>query len=100
MKLFVDDSREFPKWGYQCCRDADTAILMLSIMEFEYISLDYNLGRDCKSGLDILEWMYEHHVTVPKINIHSNHVIGREKMAAYCEEHFPNSEITTRMLPK
>ena len=35
MRLFVDDTREFPN-GYQCCRDANTAILMLSAMKFEY----------------------------------------------------------------
>lgn len=100
MRLFVDDTRAFPKWGYECARDYQTAVLFLSIMDFEYITLDYNLGSDRESGLDILIWMKEHNKFVPKINIHSNHVIGKEKMRAYCEEHFPDSELTMHMLPK
>ncbi len=100
MRLFVDDTRDFPKWGYECCRDADTAILLLSIMEFEHISLDYSLGSNCKNGLDILIWMHDNNIFVPEINIHSNHIFGRESMYEYCKENFPNSKITMRMLPK
>ena len=99
MRLFVDDTREFPKTGYNCCRDADTAILLLSIMRFEHISLDYSLGRG-KTGLDILVWMKEHNVYVPEINIHSDHSIGREKMREFCRENFPNTEVKMRMISK
>ena len=38
MKLFVDDTRDFPYEGYECCRDVKTATLLLSIMEFDFIS--------------------------------------------------------------
>lgn len=100
MRLFVDDTREFPKWGYECARDADSAILLLSIMKFEHISLDYTLGTNCKNGLDILIWMKENNVFVPEINIHSNHIFGKERMRDFCKENFPNSIITTRTLPK
>lgn len=100
MQLFVDDTREFPKCGYECCRDADTAILMLSTMHFDRISLDYSLGYGCKNGLDILIWMKEHNVHVPEINIHSNHIFGRERMYDYAIENFPGSRITMHMLPK
>ena len=99
-RIFVDDTREFPKWGYECCRDADSAILLLSIIEFENISLDYNLGSNCKTGLDILIWMKENNVFVPQINIHSNHIIGKERMYNFCKEHFPNTKVTMRTLPK
>lgn len=101
MRLFVDDTREFPKHGYECARDADTAIfLLLSIMKFEHITLDYSLGTNRKTGLDILIWMKENNVFVPEINIHSNHIFGREKMEKFCEENFPDSKVTTRTLPK
>ncbi len=100
MKLFVDDSREFPKAGYQCCRDADSAITLLSIMRFERISLDYSLGRNSKNGLDILVWMKEHDIFVPEICIHSNNVVGVEKMREYCKQNFPNSKLVVKMLPK
>jgi hypothetical protein len=39
MRLFVDDTREFPNHGYQCARDADAAIVLLSFMRFEHIFL-------------------------------------------------------------
>lgn len=95
MRLFVDDKRDFPKHGYECCRDADTAILLLSVMRFDHISLDYDLGND-KSGLDILMRMKEKNIFVPEINIHSDHITGREQMYNFCKENFPKSTITMR----
>ena len=100
MKLFVDDTREFPEHGYECCRDAETAMLLLSVLPFDYISLDYSLGMNCKNGLDLLMWIKEHRIVIPHINIHSNHVIGRERMYLYCKDNFPNTKVTMVMLPK
>ena len=99
MYLFVDDTREFPKSGFQCCRDYETAVLLLKALHFDSISLDYTLGSG-KNGLDILIWMKENNISVAHINIHSNHIIGKEKMREYCELNFPDSEITTVMLAK
>lgn len=99
-RLFVDDNREFPGMGYECVRSAEDAIFLLRIMKFDHISLDYNLGKGCKGGLDILIWMKANNVFVPEINIHSNHIFGRERMREYCEENFPDSKITMRTLPK
>lgn len=100
MRLFVDDTRAFPPAGYECCRSAESAKLLLSLMKFEFITLDYSLGSDSENGYDILVWMKEHNISVPTINIHSNHIIGREKMREYAEENFPESTVTTNMLPK
>lgn len=100
MRLFVDDTREFPRAGYECCRDAETAKMLLSAMHFESVTLDYDLGPDSESGLDILQWMREKNISVRSINIHSNHIFGRERMREYAEENFPQSNITTNMLPK
>jgi len=96
MKLFVDDNRDFPKSGFECCRDAETAILLLSIMDFDFLDLDYHLG-DGGTGLDILTWMDEHKISIPRINIHSSHEIGKEKMKEFCKEKFPDTVVT--MLP-
>lgn len=98
MRLFVDDTREFPKSGYECVRDAQSAIQLLSVLKFEHISLDYDLGYGCMNGLDILVWMRDHHVFVPSINIHSSHIFGVGRMKRFCEENFPNTELTTRMV--
>ena len=99
LKLFVDDTRDFPKAGYQCCRDSKTAIMFLGLMKFSFITLDYTLsGGD--NGMQILYWMKENGVTVPAINIHSNNVEGRRIMQKFCEENFPTSKLTMNMLPK
>lgn len=99
-RLFVDDTREFPKWGYECCQTAEHAILLLSVLEFESISLDYSLGRNCKTGLDIMIWMYENHIYVPEINIHSDHIIGRERMYEFCKIHFLDSKVKMKTLSR
>ena len=99
MKLFLDDSREFPSAGYECCRDSKTAILLMSIMKFDFISLDYSLGGD-DTGMEVLVWMKQNNVFVPHINIHSNNIFGMEKMKKFCEENFPNSKLTMNTLPK
>ena len=100
MKLFVEDSRDFPPVGYQCCRSAENAKLMLSVMKFEAVSLDYSLGTDKETGLDILIWMKENGISVPEIIIHSNNVIGKEKMREYAERNFPESVVEINTRPK
>ncbi len=94
MKLFLDDTREFPKSGYECVRNAESAKTLLSIMPFDFVSLDYSLGKGEETGLDVLIWMKENNICVPHINIHSDHSIGREQMRTYCQEHFPESKVT------
>lgn len=95
-KLFVDDRRQKPEVGYDVqCKDVATAKLMLSVMQFDGISLDYDLG-DGGTGLEILEFMKENGISFPVINIHSDHVIGRELMSEFCGKHFPETEVTFR----
>ena len=98
MKLFLDDSREFLKTGYECVRDTESAKMLLRIMQFEFIT--YSLGTDEENGLDVLVWMKDNDIFVPHINIHSNHIFGRKQMYDFCKENFPNSKITMNMLPK
>ena len=95
MNLFVDDHRPMPKTGYQYCQDVEGATFLLSLMTFEVISLDYDLGEG-RTGMEILEYMYAHNVKVSRINIHSDNVLGIEQMKEYCAEHFPDVELTFR----
>ena len=71
----------------------------MSIIDFDFITLDYSLGNG-DTGMNVLIWMKENNVFVPHINIHSNHIFGRKRMQEFCLENFPNSHITTNMLPK
>lgn len=95
MNLFVDDRRPFPKSGYECCRDVESATFLLSLMPFETVSLDYNLGEG-RTGMEILQYMHAHNVKVSRINIHSDNVLGIAEMTAYCAAHFPDVEVTFR----
>ena len=99
MKLFVDDTRAFPKEGFQCCRSSKQAILLLSVMEFDFITLDYSLGNG-DNGMVILEYMKNNNIKVKNINIHSNHIEGRHRMYDFCKEHFKDSAVTMNMLEK
>ena len=95
-KLFVDDRREKPKTGYDVqCYDVASAKLMLSVMTFDGISLDYDLGEG-GTGVEILEFMKEQGIVFSCINIHSDHVIGRQEMSAFCAKWFPDTEVTFR----
>lgn len=99
MKLFLDDSRTFPESGFECCRDAKTAMLLLSVMKFDFISLDYSLEEEL-TGLDVLVFMKDRGIKVPRINIHSNNIEGMKAMRRYCEENFPESTVTMNTLSK
>ncbi len=100
MKLFVDDTRDFPCGDFECCRDAKSAKILLSVMKFELVSLDYSLGHNRETGLSILMWMKENDIFVPEIVIHSNNIKGKERMKKFCEENFPDSKVTMWELSK
>ena len=98
VRLYLDDSRPFPA-GYEGCRSIETAQQLLLINRCELISLDYNLGFKRPTGLDLLRWMKENNVFVPRINIHSTHPLGRILMWRYAKENFPDSEVTATPSP-
>lgn len=93
MRLFVDDIRPIPA-GWEGCRDAETAKLLLSRIAFDYISLDYDLGYDKETGYDLLVWMKEQNIFVPQINIHSTHPLGRSRMWNYVKQNFPGTTVS------
>lgn len=96
MKLFVDDRREQPK-GFNCAVDYDSAVMLLRLLDFNFVTLDYDLG-DGKTGLDILKYMHENGKYPEHLNIHSDHSVGRQEMRRYAEENFPETvSITLNM---
>ena len=94
MKLFVDDLRPFPEGDdFICCREFEDAIWQLSIHDFDFVSLDYDLGYG-PTGLDILIWMRNNNKAPKHINIHSSHIWGRREMKEFCLQNFPGTEVT------
>lgn len=104
MKLFLDDTRQFPTGFDFYCRDTKNAKFFLKMMEIRFASFDYNLSATCdETGLDLLRWMAENAKTIhipETINIHSNHIYGKDEMLDFAKEHFPNSKITGITLDK
>ena len=99
LKLFVDDTRDFPK-GFECVRNYSDCIFYYRLFgEFDFVSLDYSLGEE-HTGLDILVWMKENGKCPSHINIHSNNIEGMRLMRKYAEANFPNSRITMNTLDK
>ncbi len=101
LKLFVDDTREFPK-GFECARSYEECLLLFRLFGrsgFEFVTLDYSLGG-AHTGLDILAYMSEHGIAPEHINIHSNHIEGMQLMRRYAEEHFPDARVTMNTLDK
>ncbi len=91
MKLFVDDVRDPVGEGFTVVRQYKQAVLLLDLLEFDFISLDYDI-QDGYTGLDILKYMSDNN-KYPKsqLNIHSTHSIGSVAMYKYAKEHFPHN---------
>lgn len=89
MKLFVDDRRTPPKTGFECADDYDGAVFLIRYMDFEFATLDYDLG-DGHTGLDILKFMHELKKYPRHLNIHSDHSEGKYLMRHFAKENFPD----------
>jgi hypothetical protein len=96
MKIFLDDTRETPSKLFNCVRTYEQCITLLSVFtnDIEFIDLDYNLGKNSYSGLDVLIYMHDNGIYPNHINIHSSHERGASKMMEYAEKYFPNSSVT------
>lgn len=99
MKLFLDDRRDPPDKSFCVARNYEECINLLQLISFEYASLDFDLG-EYYNGLDVLEWMVEHHRIPDRLNIHSTHGMGILKMRRYIEAFFPKGyEYTINPMP-
>ena len=101
MKIILDDTRNLPKSGYNCCRSYDDCIALIDILrnDIDFISLDYSLAEE-NTGYDVLVYMKENNISPNHINIHSDHELGVPKMKKYAEYNFKNSIITINPLGK
>ena len=99
MKLFLDDTRDFPT-GYVGFRDYEKLAAFLGVCgEIDEVSLDYELGC-MKTGFDVLIFMHKNGIRPKKINIHSSHAFGVMRMEGFARTHFPFSEVTVNPLKK
>lgn len=98
MKLYLDDRRSAPKEeGYVSADDYADFLALLDKYRgcLELVDLDYDLGRGSFfSGLDALKYMKKHGMEPARINVHSTHVSGRDRMIRYAEVNFPDALVT------
>lgn len=94
MKLFVDDLRPFPV-GYTGVRTYERAVILLDMLDFEVISLDYNLGSK-ETGLDIIKYINKIKKYPKHLNIHSTNIDGSSKMYLEVKNTFPENVVVTR----
>ena len=100
MKLYLDDYRTPPRGeGYVSADNYADFLALLDKYRYclEEVDLDYDLGRDSLfGGIDALKYMKKHDMHPEHINVHSTHIIGREKMLKYAAVNFPEAVVTGR----
>ncbi|GMA63964.1 cyclic-phosphate processing receiver domain-containing protein [Alicyclobacillus fastidiosus] len=57
--------------------------------QVDKLSLDYNLGKGEKTGLDVAKWMVQHDRWPREIYIHSSNFLVRQAMARFLRQHAP-----------
>lgn len=97
MKVFLDDIRPEPN-GWVRTYTPQQTIDLLKTGKVTDLSLDHDLGIDCMSdedgleqtGYDVILWIEEEVIcngfVPPKITIHSDNPVGRQKMEAGIEQ--------------
>jgi hypothetical protein len=84
--LFLDDSRPCPK-GFVHAKDANECILLLRECDVCVLSLDYNLGWNAPTGLDVARFIVTSGRYPERIYMHSSSAAGRRRML---ETLYPN----------
>jgi hypothetical protein len=117
MKLFLDDVRTPPAFGWVVARTADEAIDYLKTHEVYFASLDHDLADEHypwnaipnlpnqddwpehmnrypvqfkeKTGYDVILWMEENNVWPSHgVICHSMNPVGRQRINAVIEKHY------------
>lgn len=85
LKVWLDDERD-PPLGWYWVKTAEQAIFILENEQVSEISLDHDLGDNNGTGYDVICYL-EREVytnpllfTCPKVFIHTQNPVGRDKM--------------------
>ncbi|EFM12093.1 conserved hypothetical protein [Paenibacillus curdlanolyticus YK9] len=87
--VYVDDYRACPS-GFLLARNVEEAILLIANMEIGILSLDYDLGYDQPTGLEIVRYMTEHGVFPQEVYLHTSSEAGRMQMYRLLSQHAPS----------
>lgn len=79
MKVYMDDQRPC-LFGYVLVTTVEEAVKIVRDHDVSILSLDYNMGRRQKNGLDFLEVFCTEGLDVQEIHLHTNDSIGMQYM--------------------
>ncbi|MCS7461139.1 cell division protein FtsJ [Paenibacillus doosanensis] len=77
--VFLDDMRACPK-GFVSARTAEECKLLLEDGEVDVLSLDFDLGWDQPTGMDVVLFMIAKQCYPREIYLHSSSISGRRSM--------------------
>lgn len=79
INVFLDDYRACPA-GFVLARSADECIMLLQECEIAVLSLDYDLGWDQPTGMDVVRFIIASQQFPQEIYMHSSSIEGRRGM--------------------
>ncbi|WP_331281326.1 cyclic-phosphate processing receiver domain-containing protein [Paenibacillus sp. UNC451MF] len=90
MNVFLDDQRACPE-GFVLARSSEECGLLLQECEIDVLSLDYDLGWDQPTGMDVVRLMISTHRYPREIYLHSSSFVGRKNMYELLYQSKPES---------
>lgn len=79
INVFLDDSRPCPE-GFVHAKSAQECILLLKECKVRILSLDFHLGWDGGTGLDVARFIAAQGTYPEEIYLHSSDAVGRMRM--------------------
>lgn len=79
INVYLDDRRACPA-GFVLARSADECIMLLQECDVDVVSLDYDLGWDQPTGLDVARYIVASRRYPKAIYLHSSSIGGRRAM--------------------
>lgn len=84
-RLWLDDARRPPSDEWLWVKAVDEAIEILATGDVVEASLDNDLHPFEHDGLEVIEWMIEHHVFPRHVRVHTDNGVASTKMCGLLE---------------
>lgn len=88
INVYLDDFRRCPE-GFVLAKNAAECKLLIDHESINILSLDYDLGWNEPTGLEVVRHMVEHKKFPKQIYLHSSSLAGRQQMYALLMQHIP-----------
>jgi len=89
INVYLDDFRRCPN-GFVLARNATECKLLIDHENIDILSLDYDLGWDEPTGMEVVHHIVETKRFPKQIYLHSSSLAGRQQMYAILMKHIPD----------